>query len=361
MKQIFFAFALATLWWACGNSSEVQQSETDSLTEAEQTSDTDAMAVSAGTTDFKELAWSDEMLNGTVYKGKDLEDLVLSKAWTDANGTNVFLMIEREAIQTPDPDMPTSRRTLRAYHYVGTPGNYKLVREIKDETANCGFDIRARFDEKTFTLSDIDHDGYAEITFVYRLGCTSDLSPDELKLMMLENGDKYAIRGNTSIRYEENAPLFGGETKVDPSFDKAPEGFLAHARQIWDKAQMHTSILGARELYIKEIQQFESAKMGGVEPNWTVRIVGKEVFFKSSTSNKERKFEISDIFKFDQPAKTYHLDLSEGKGEAYTGGILEISFKKCSDGMSDNEYPLTVRVNLYIDQQNVDFNGCGRF
>ena len=77
---------------------------------------------------------------------------------------------------------------------------------------------------------------------MYRLGCTGDASPVPLKLMMLENSDKYAIRGTTLVDLDKiygGGGKLGGEKEVDASFKNAPKGFLDFANEQWEIGKMH--------------------------------------------------------------------------------------------------------------------------
>jgi hypothetical protein len=59
------------------------------------------------------------------------------------------------------------------------------------------------------------------------------MSPNTLKLLALEGGDKYILRGDTQIKDPTGA--YGGTYKVDPSFKKGPKEFLEHAKTLWKK------------------------------------------------------------------------------------------------------------------------------
>jgi hypothetical protein len=68
--------------------------------------------------------------------------------------------------------------------------------------------------------------------------CRSDVSPSELKLMMHENDNKYALRGNMLVKIEGYTG--GGDYKVDKSFDSAPDGFLDYAKSQWKEYRTET-------------------------------------------------------------------------------------------------------------------------
>ncbi len=164
------------------------------------------------------------------FKGK----VLFAKKWMDDNGANFIIFTK------PKPTVKKGKgqysgditsQYIYAYHYISGRDGYELSRKITDFELNCEFDLDIFFIEKSLTITDIDKDGYAEITFVYHKTCASDISPKVMKLMMLENGKKYAIRGTTKIEGFEG----GGECNVDKTLKKAPKGFYKHAQKIWDE------------------------------------------------------------------------------------------------------------------------------
>jgi hypothetical protein len=79
----------------------------------------------------------------------------------------------------------------------------------------------------------MDNNGIAENTFLYKMSCKGDVSPDDMKLIMHEGASKYAVRG--SMILEMDGQKYGGEMKPDASFDKAPQEFLPYAIDQWNK------------------------------------------------------------------------------------------------------------------------------
>ena len=84
-------------------------------------------------------------------------------------------------------------------------------------------------------MSDLDKDGYAEITFGYVMNCTTDMSPGTYKLLLLEDADKYILRGTQRDR--EMAEFYPEIGRFTPgkSFASAPRVFLKHASSVLDK------------------------------------------------------------------------------------------------------------------------------
>jgi hypothetical protein len=80
-----------------------------------------------------------------------------------------------------------------------------------------------KFVPESINISDIDGDEIGEITFGYILEDLTVEIPD-LKLLILENGDKYIIRGNLA-----------GKKNIDKSLKDGPNEFLNEANRVWKK------------------------------------------------------------------------------------------------------------------------------
>lgn len=162
-------------------------------------------------------------------KGK----VVDAYTWSDLNGVNYFIRTlgELQVIDATDEfEFSLSSQYLYAYHYVETlNGEFKLLRETTDFVKDCEFDLLISHELDAISLTDFDQDEIGEITFVYRTHCTSDVSPSTQKLIMLEDGNKYPLRGTTKV-FE-----YGGEYTVGDEFKTAPAAFLEHAKQLWSE------------------------------------------------------------------------------------------------------------------------------
>jgi hypothetical protein len=123
-------------------------------------------------------------------------------------------------------------KTLLVKHYIKKSNNqFELIRQITDNEVHCEFDNDLQFLDKSLTISNLDKNNYAEITFLYKIGCRSDVSPIGLKLMVIENGNKAAIRGNTVPR----GFGFPKEKVTDAAFKKLPKAIQDQANKLWDK------------------------------------------------------------------------------------------------------------------------------
>ncbi|OGR06816.1 MAG: hypothetical protein A3K23_02125 [Desulfobacca sp. RBG_16_58_9] len=172
------------------------------------------------------------------YKG----EIVAGGRWLDKNGENLLLLCETGSFNSPVP--PNSRDNpygewgraaeLHSYHYVKDKEKHRLLWKLYDFVEICPYDLDLAFLPNSLTITDLDHNGIAESTFLYKLGCRSDLSPVQLKLIMHEGKAKYAIRGETIVPGDPPQKKIGGQQIIDPVFHRAPKVFLDHAVQQWN-------------------------------------------------------------------------------------------------------------------------------
>jgi hypothetical protein len=108
----------------------------------------------------------------------------------------------------------------------------KEVWRAKDFVERCEFDLTLEVLEGSIRLTDLDADSEPEVSFLYRLGCRSDVSSLSAKFLMYEGSTKYALRGETKERVGETEYV-GGEYKLDPSFEQAPKQFVEFAKAQW--------------------------------------------------------------------------------------------------------------------------------
>jgi hypothetical protein len=155
-----------------------------------------------------------------------------AETFTDKNGTNYVLFSEK--------DGGRSMHELFVDHWVVPAGSQpKLLRTVKELVDDCDLDLVAEFHDAATGVTDLDGDGYGEVTFAYEVGCRSDVSPDDYKLLLLENGDKYILRGQTKIAtHDPDQPTAGGDFKPDPAKGKWPAKFYDHAVELWKQTSV---------------------------------------------------------------------------------------------------------------------------
>jgi len=158
-----------------------------------------------------------------------------AETFTDKNGTNYVLFSAKRAKQTVE---------LFVDHWaVPAGGQPKLVRTVKELVEDCEEDLSADFHDAATGVTDLDGDGYGEITFAYEVGCRGDVSPNDYKLLLLENGDKYILRGTTLIDTHDYANAdAGGTFKPDPAKGKWPAAFYKRATDLWKQTSADLAI-----------------------------------------------------------------------------------------------------------------------
>jgi len=165
-----------------------------------------------------------------THEGK----VVRAYEWSDANGKNavVFSALDKEGYDE-EMDQPGKSRYLFVTHQVEQNGGWRQLRLVRDKEEGCSFDLTADFDWAALSLTDLDADGLGELTFAYELTCRSDVSPSDLKLLLLESGDKYIIRGTTTFPEMGSEEGFG-RRELDAATKKAAEAFRKHMLAAWE-------------------------------------------------------------------------------------------------------------------------------
>lgn len=155
--------------------------------------------------------------------GKELKTV----SWDDGNGNNFFGIFWEEK-------KADNKVELSAYHAADMGGkNFKVLRKLIDFVEDCEFDRILDYIPGSLTVTDLDSNRYGEVTFLYQMGCVSDVSPLDAKLMLLENGEKYAIRGTTTIKM--NGGVIGGKQKASQNFSEAHDALRTYAEAQWDR------------------------------------------------------------------------------------------------------------------------------
>lgn len=165
------------------------------------------------------------------YKGS----IVQTAQWKDSLGNNIILLTEK-GIHAAGTEGNRSA-ALYALHYVIKNDSTQLVWRVYDFRDDCPVDIEASFIKNTFTITDLDHNGVAEIWMMYKITCQGDVSPIPMKIIMYEGQQKFAARGNTKVKVSATE-IIGGNYTFDDAFNKAPAMFRQFADSLW---QMHKS------------------------------------------------------------------------------------------------------------------------
>jgi hypothetical protein len=252
MKSFIIICISAALFLSCGicrkfSSEEKGAKKEDTKTETTKTEKESSEEVKKqSTSDGGNTKASVEML---VFNKSDLPSeikytgsIVTGKRWTDRNGENILILTKTEIKskkgKQPDFEEYVREGELYGYHYVSTGGSYTLLWKVNDFIKDCDFDLTLEFIPSSLSITDLNENGIAESTFLYKMACRSDVSPSDLKLIMHEGESKYALRGEMLASVDGHT--YGGSYKADKSYDDAPDGFLEFAKSQWKEFRTET-------------------------------------------------------------------------------------------------------------------------
>lgn len=150
--------------------------------------------------------------------------------WDDKLGSNILFITETAENSNED----NRSKELFGYHYILENSEYNQLWKINDFIRECPVDLTLEYIPNSLVITDLDKNGIAESSFLYKMSCKGDVSSDDMKLIMHEGKNKYAVRGTMELMMNGRV-LEKGSMKTDPSFDKAPEEFLGLAVKQWNK------------------------------------------------------------------------------------------------------------------------------
>lgn len=149
--------------------------------------------------------------------------------WRDADG-EAFLVLSSEREEADDTQTEKLHAVVIAMDATGA-ASVRWSAHAAVEA--CEFDVIARFRDEAMSLTDLDADGHAEVTVAYETACTSDVSPNDLTLYVVEGAEAHGLKGETIVD-PGGGETFGGTMTADASFAAAP-ALQAHAAAAWKK------------------------------------------------------------------------------------------------------------------------------
>lgn len=164
--------------------------------------------------------------NAVRWKDKLGDNIVI----TTETGYHINKKFEHEFEDSSDAE-------LCAYHFIVSGNEAKQVWRVYDYISDCPVDIVASFVKNTFQVTDLNNNGFAEIWLMYKTTCHGDVSPCDMKIIMYEGNQKYAMRGESRVQVgildNGEKQFLGGEYKLDENFKKGPKVFKEFAQKLW--------------------------------------------------------------------------------------------------------------------------------
>jgi len=175
----------------------------------------------------------EEIPKTMIYSGT----VVASVNWKDKNGLNFVIISETKEKTKEVTDGNNNKNSVKSkelfgYQYIMKNDSADILWRIQDFQEKCNSDLFLNYVSNSLSVTDVNKNDIGECTFLYTMGCMSDVSPLTYKLLMREGIDKYVIKG-TQLVVTPNFKPYGGEINIDKSFDNAPAGFLDYAKQQW--------------------------------------------------------------------------------------------------------------------------------
>jgi hypothetical protein len=140
-----------------------------------------------------------------------------ARRWTDRNGQNLLVLTRTEEVWGKDSLGNDARsREIHGYHFIRQGSGYRILWQTIDFVRGCGEDIVLEYAPGSVQVTDVDHDGIAETTYVYAIACMGGMDPADMKLILHEGATKYAIRGFQDLR-ELGSEYPAPEMHVEPA------------------------------------------------------------------------------------------------------------------------------------------------
>ncbi len=293
-------------------------------------------------------------------------DSLYGYTWDDSLGTNLLAFSRQENFKPWDVANSNEGGNfsgrLLVFHYTGRNNSLNPLYTYEYMTGECGsppFLPEFDFISESLAITDLDENNCAEITFMHRHNCASEINPESTKLVMLIEGVKHEISGNQYI--EELYPESGKKT-FDAKFEKLPPAFKEFASNHWDIFCKSNPNNRKQELQPITKEELLAAQFYGTEPFWNFRFYDSYAeFFRVG----------EDTIRFAYAVEQHAVENTLGKvlkisapNEAQVGvfvaeskALITIKRETCSDGMSDTEYSLSFQ--MHFPEDNSFIEGCG--
>ncbi len=148
--------------------------------------------------------------------------------WKDRMGENYLIFTTRSSSSKEKESEDDMDYEMYGYHYVfdGKAKYPKRLWKTTDFIRNCSFDSMLDLKKDLVEVRDFNGNDIAETLYTYTIGCVSDVSPYDVKLILHEGKEKLAVRGKTRFTFDGTF-LEGAEYSIDTSkFSNIPKQFI---------------------------------------------------------------------------------------------------------------------------------------
>lgn len=167
-------------------------------------------------------------------------ELKQAAQWTDKTGTHLVILAETGTTPSKNArDESYLDAALYAYHFLINGDSSRLTWKVYDFIKECPVDLDLYFVKDGFTITDLDNNGKAEVWLMYKNSCHGDVGPTPMKIIMYEDGKKYAVRGTTRVEIS-TGEFAGGDYNFDSAFKNSPKPFRSYAEKLWSAHKKET-------------------------------------------------------------------------------------------------------------------------
>lgn len=176
--------------------------------------------------------------SGSVPEKLPIEGKVVAHTrFHDVDGNHVVLVTETELKEVKG----SRTKKLFGYQFDEKSGRWTQLWRTQDFVNDCEFDLTLAYVEGSLQVTDLNGNHRAETRFTYKLGCRSDVSPLQVKVLLHEGSTKYALRGETvepaGVDASGKTTYTGGSAKADDALRNGPKAFLDAARADFNRAK----------------------------------------------------------------------------------------------------------------------------
>ena len=162
-------------------------------------------------------------------------DLIKAIRFNDAGGDQLLLFTKLSMISKKQPNQRRIERyELNVVDLRKTANGWVKKWTINDFVDCPNLDSEANFFLENISVTDVNNDGFAEVSVPYGLFCGGGVDPRTIKVIMRTKNEKYALRGESKIAIP-GQDSFGGGMRMDTSLQQKKNTlFKNHLVKIWD-------------------------------------------------------------------------------------------------------------------------------
>lgn len=140
----------------------------------------------------------------------------LVRAWhiADGAGDHLLVLSSKTGPSHQQPEEADARTDLVAGYYSRSASRWVREWAIMDGVDCPVLDHHALFFPGQVTITDLDNNGLAEVTVAYKMFCGGGIDDDDLKVIMRQGDQKFAMRGKTRA-VMPSGETSGGEAVYD--------------------------------------------------------------------------------------------------------------------------------------------------